>query len=329
MLHPVSLLVLVALAAPPSSKTPPPPPPPAPAAAPAPPTLAEAIVKAAGGPVLLVATPAGLEARTPDGRVVRRLTSGPVAQAALDPALDLVWLSGEGRLGVVDLRAPTGAPDAPAMVVPIATGLPPDRPFTVQRARFRKQPASFVASSDGREDDWIELAWGARPAIRAKTLGMWEDEGPAPSLAIVGGAWLKAERERPARPDRPAPRLVDAALRVAPPATLASCGDADLCGQAAPFGPGGWRLVLTSHECGDFCYIGCLLRDPASKRWAVPDERLDWVETPANTGSCGPYLFDPAQTRWAVGELLCSAAGCTELGGRALGWLPPGPQVGH
>lgn len=318
MLAPVSLFVLLTLAAPPAK---------GPAAAPPAPGLAEVLVKEAGGPVLLVAAPDGLVAQTPEGRVVRRLTTGAVDGAALDAARDLVWLTGDGKLGVVDLRAPEPA------LVPIATGLPPDVPFRVRREKLRKAPAYAVGSAQGREDDWVELVWGARPAVRMETLGIWEDEGPKPALQLVGAAWLKEQRERPARPargDAPAPASFDETARVAPPATLASCEEPTLCGRSAPFGARGWRLVLTSHECGDFCYIGCLLWDPAAKRWAVPDERLDWVEGPANTGSCGPYLFDPAATRWAIGEALCAATGdCRPLGGRAVGWLPPGPRAGE
>jgi hypothetical protein len=292
--------------------------------APTAPALADTLPAAAGGAVLIVATPAGLAALSPDGEVVRQLTAGPIDQAAMDPVRDLVWLAAGGSLGVVDLRA-----EQPVLV-PIARGLPKDAPFRVKRGKLRKERAYVLSSSDGREDDWVELAWGPHSSLRLGTLGLWEDEGPKPDLQLVGAAWLKDQWQRPPRPSAAAHVSFDAKSRAPRPKDLSVCEEESLCGTSAPFGARGWRLLVTTHECGDFCYTGCLLWDPAAKRWAVPDERLDWVENPATTGSCGRYAFDAAGTRWAIGARVCRADGpCRELNGRALGWLPPGPTVGE
>ncbi len=339
----LALLALVhgqALAAPaPAPSAPPPAPAPAAAPAPAPappgvaakPTMIEILrSRAAGSPVFIFASDAGLSARSADGKLDEPLAPGPATEVRFDPALDLVWYRSGAELRMLDLRARVAEP------IVVVRGVPADVEYRIA------QPG------DARPDDLsshveLVLTLGKKAKLSSGIVqGMdWDwwygPEQQKPMKARVKQAKkakLLAGKQLAALVGRaPRAKLImasHAAPSVPVPAAMnAGCEeDPDMCGLQAGYGK--WQLVYSSHSCGDFCYQSCLLHDPATRRWSQPpsgEKWLDAAKVPADgSGSCGDYLLDREQ-QWVLTEDAVCKLGkpCTTLTGRPVGWLDPGP----
>lgn len=282
--------------------------------------LADALRAEAGGKaVALVARADGLVAMAPGGSWTKTLFAGPVASAVLDDGLELVWFLSRGSLYVLDLRATEAKP------VVIATGLTEDIPFSVLRTR-KTAGDGGLASTAGRDFAWTVLTWSAKPALGRESLD--GEEGAPPGAKLVGAAWLRAELGREAK-RRPAGKPHPALPAVALPEGIGECEDPELCGSALPFGPTGHQLVVVTHSCGDFCYVQCLLYDPAKRLFGVPPVPATWSAAPEEFGSCEGYFFELAGPRFLFGTSACEPkTGCQDLGGTALGWLDGSHRVG-
>jgi hypothetical protein len=227
-----------------------------------------------------------------------------------DAALDLLWFRAGDRLKVLDVRAPTPA------AVEVARGLPVGDRFVVHRGEHA------VQTEDGCDLPFVGIEWNARTTIES----VLED---APGLRIENQTWFVSQLGRPAQPD--VPRRVFGPPAIALPSGRLDCEDASACATTVPFGRLGYELVLTIEKMGGDCWQReCLLRDQQTGKFATPPRATTWGDASvARTGPCGLYLFDRAQTAYLIDHELCTpAVGCKSLGGRALGWLVPGDQVG-
>jgi hypothetical protein len=202
----------------------------------------------------------------------------PVDAAAYDPALDLVWFTGNGMLQVIDLREAAHKP------VVIAKKFP-----KVGFSVVGVSAAGYVVA----DTDSAKLTIGKKSKI---TPEVWEGpDGPSDpdsaakvkqikKVKLVGAKWLGKLAKRKARAGvsrKPA----DMPLVVVP---------ADLCSNkectAASVAFGATKLQLVETWGNDT--HGCVLYDPATKQFATPsDPQSSWGKTAA-PGSCGEYWFD-------------------------------------
>jgi hypothetical protein len=263
----------------------------------------------------------GIAARTIGGTLARDLVAAAPREAMFDPAVDLLWIRGDDRLDVIDLR------EAAPTVVAVASGLP------------TLAPIEITMTGQGGEGDYtverpsscdvgarIELKWATPPELFVTS-----EEMNTPTL--VGRPWLVANIHRE---KRPASRLVEFLTaeepqRVRLPKTLARCDDPDDCGMGLQFGATGWVLVLVHATGGGDCqHSSCLLYDRRTKTFASPRAPTNW-RPPGKIAptSCGPFRFDAAGSNYLSKSAVCSPRnGCTELDGEAIDWIDRGAWVG-
>lgn len=277
-------------------------------------------------PVYLAYGEAGITASAADGAWSVPLCDGTVDTAAIDAAQDLVWLVREGRLEVLDLRE---AEPKPTVIV--------ERWFTATEG-FVSKPVIAVSGVSNAEADTMyaavhpTLLWKAKPRIgtgQGAYGGIWEDQDAAAKKAIkkaklVGARWLEAQAARKVRAGAPEPKAPDKPGKVKLPKGVGECEDEELCGEARPFGPTGWLIVLVRHACGDACHTECLLYDATTRKFASPTAPVTWGKK-VDAGTCFGYDFDAEGKRWLAGDKVCTTKGCATVAkGTAFGWLDGG-----
>lgn len=237
------------------------------------------------------------------------LVPGQVDAAAWDSAQELLWFTKGATLHVIDLRDPQRT------AVPIAEKMP-DGGFAVTGVSTADSGTSYAGL-------YPILVLGAKPKIDPGSGaygGIWEDQDKdarkkIAEIKLVGTPWLTAQVGRkPARPAAPAATFAEAA-RVALPKGAGECDDKDMCGTARTFGPTTYRLVVTSHSCGDACHTGCALYDPAGKKYTNPEAGGPWGRRPEGSGTCDGYVFSPSGTSYLNGHSVCRIAAtvdCTQ-----------------
>lgn len=301
------------------------------------PPLGAALRQDAGGsPVFFVWSDAGVAARTADGRVDRVLVPGRLLDVQWDPALDVLWVvrAGEGDVVAVDLQGDA----APITVV---TGLPRSVVF---------RPTVTGASDDGALNSHAEVALviTERPrlapaVVQGVDYEWWYAGGKGAEILkaqarqarrarLAAKPWVTALAKRTRRPSGPGRIEPGVGPRVVLPEGRGACEDPEVCGQSAPFGR--WSLVAVSHECGDFCYVGCLVHDAATGRFAKPTATGTWTTGDAlSPEPCGDFWLDAGGSQLLAGTCdaegcdgqLCTLGGaCAPLEGRPVGWLDPG-----
>jgi hypothetical protein len=227
---------------------------------------------------------------------------GQVDAAAWDSAQELIWFTKGATLHVIDLRDPQRA------AVPIAEKMP-DGGFAVTGVSTADSGTSYAGH-------YPILVFSAKPKIDPGSGaygGIWEDQDKEArkkisEIKLVGTLWLTAQVARaPARPAAPAATFGDAG-RVALPKGVGACDDKEMCGTARTFGPTTYRLVVTSHSCGDACHTACALYDPAGKRYTNPEGGGPWSARPEGSGTCDGYVFSPSGTSYLNGQSVCRIA---------------------
>jgi len=256
-----------------------------------------------------------------------------VAEAAYDPALELLWISTANQLSVVDLRTPGTAP------VPIVTGMAGSN-FVVARGDSRVETGWDDGVVPGMPYR-TQLSWGPTPMVVPDLAAptkpapdvMKAAERSAAAAKVVGDAWLKAQA---GRSSRPAPAGSTEERHFDLPDDIGDCETEHLqCGDGEPFGTTGWWLVYARASYLDEGFTSsyeCVLHDAETSRWAVPPDTMHWgpLAVTAKLGSCGPYRFDDHGTSFLVGDQVCKVgAACAAAGGRTLGWRDPGATVGR
>jgi hypothetical protein len=270
-------------------------------------------------PVFLARDKAGqLVGRTPDGKVQLPLLPKAPGEVVIDGPSELAWVRSGAGLDVMDLRTP-----APALI-PIARQMPAGVAWRVAQG-----PGKPDVGSDGlcEVDQLVTLHWHTDFKL--------EVEGARARPKVVGKQWLSAneERERGPTPSHWALTVGKNRVKVELPATVRRCGMRDyLCGSSLPFGSAGWKLVLVEMAEKDRCRsYKCLLHDPKTKAFASPTNPTKWSKAEdATPGQCGVFQLDASRSWYLIGDKVCSAtgAGCRELGGDSLGWLPPALSIG-
>jgi hypothetical protein len=252
----------------------------------------------------------------------------------LDGALELVWLREAGQLQVVDLRVP-----APTRIT-IGQRVPGKMPLVVDRQVDQKSAYVEATNRDGCiSDALLTLTWDVEPELKVEREG---GELPADRrVKLVGGAWLNANLQRSggAHPEPldlggEGPRAtVEMAVKV----RTCDSGD-DGCGRTVDFGETGWQLMVVqsehkSREGIEGCnYLRCLLYDPKrpkTEAFASPLAPLVWKRADAVApAACGSFLFDRSGRFYLSASSVCSVTkGCSDAGGEAIGWLPPGTWI--
>ena len=286
--------------------------------------IKELRTRAGDQPVLLVRKPDGaVVGQTPDGKVSLPLITDAPADVLLDPGFELLWLHRKDSVDVVDLR------QAKPVAIPIARGLPPDAGFVVSVDDGGDGLRSVFRQPGCERDMVVNLQWLSVPSL--ELIDKPRGKG---TFTKAGKEWLRANRERGGE------RRLDLAdfagsgepSKVTLPPKVAHCFRPGDCGHWLPFGPGGWRLVLTGMQAKDRCHLHqCLIFDPKTNNFASPVEPKKWGKADeVQQGSCGPFEFDQAGHFYLSGSKACSVqGGCTDLGGEAIGWMKPGAMVGE
>lgn len=237
------------------------------------------------------------------------LVPGQVDAAAWDAAQALLWFTKGATLHVLDLRDPQRT------AVPIAEQMP-DGGFGVSGVSTADSGTSYAGL-------YPILVFGAKPKIDQGSGaygGIWEDQDKdarqkIAQIKLVGTPWLTAQAGRaPAGPAAPPVTFAEAG-RVALPKGAGECDDPEMCGQASTFGPTPYRLVVTSHSCGDACHTACALYDPAGRKYTNPEAGGPWGRRPDGSGTCDGYVFAPSGTSYLNGHSVCRIAAtvrCTQ-----------------
>lgn len=231
-------------------------------------------------------------------------------ETVYDPELELIWYTHAGQLFVIDLRDVASAP------VLIASAIPDVSKLEIFRAD------SSVGTLDTCEGPTLTLNWNESPSVEAY-------DGDISETRIDGRSWLQAQNARPERSVGETRALEGKPVRL--PRKVVDCEIPEVCGATADFGERDLQLVLVLDKGGGDCWNrGCLLRDPATDRYASPPDREHWGPSDkAKRGPCGLYYFNQPKSAFLVGNRLCLAgAACQDLEGEALGWLNAGDTVG-
>ncbi|MES2642888.1 MAG: hypothetical protein V4850_25615 [Myxococcota bacterium] len=280
-----------------------------------------------GAPVYLVLGAKGVEARTADGKARRVVFEGTLDDALWDAQGEVLLLRRGDRVEALDLREARPKPRL------LATGVPPGRLTWEFQDRYlnsvRQGPESIRLGPDHRGVVGIAGAPGPLETDEASIAAF---EQAMARAALVDGDALAELGARALLPI-PAPVYFDRARKLALPADVSCTDDADyaMCGGYVELGP--WLLTVESVSCGDACWTGCRLYDPASRLPLAADPRRAAPASLAEAGSCGPYHVD-ASGRWYLFQefatpVLCAFGGaCAKVEGWPLGWLDPALVVG-
>jgi hypothetical protein len=207
----------------------------------------------------------------------------PVDGAAYDPALDLIWFTSKNTLQVIDLR------DAKHKPILIAKKFPKVGFLIagVSKADFNADYTSAYAALEIGKKSKITAEDGVYAPVDQDSTDKLKKS--IKKARLVGTKWLKKLAKRTVRSvtvPTPAP-LPNVKL----PPDLCQSDDPDSCGEATSFGTTELQLVVTEYSCGDACYTGCVLYDPASKKFAAPLETSTWGKD-AKADGCDDYAFD-------------------------------------
>jgi hypothetical protein len=220
----------------------------------------------------------------------------PVDGAAYDPALDLVWFTSKGMLQVIDLR------DAKHKPIVIAKKFP--------KVGFIIDGVSKADFNSDYTPAYANLSIGKKLKITAQD-GIYApvDQDSTDKLKktikkakLVGTKFLKKLAKRSVRSvtiPTPAPQA-----KVPVPADMCQSDDPDGCGEATSFGTTKLHVVVTEYSCGDACYTGCVLYDPATKKFASPTETSSWGKA-AKAGECTEYAFDSDGKTYYSASMRC------------------------
>lgn len=300
--------------------------------------LRSVLLREGGGAVFLTAGKGGLIAHAADATWQRPLVSEPIEAAALDGALDVVWLRRKGRLEAFDLRQPNPS------LIPVLTQVPAWA-FMVS-LRDRQTHSGEI----GHQYAVLNLWLGKKPSVDVSP-GIYINEGcngdpetvskkvqrEARRVKIIGADFLATLVSRKfSPPSTELEFLTDSRVNI--PKALNQCdAGVEACGgQSVRFGKTGLVLVVTAHSCGDACYSGCLLFDSKSKQWAAPPQfaKLSRPKKELGAGSCGNYLFERSGRGYLLrsfstgDDAVCTASGsCLPLKDEPLGWLDGGPVI--
>jgi hypothetical protein len=257
------------------------------------------------------------------------LFQGEVAGAALDTAQDLVWFTSKGTVQVIDLRDPTRTP---VVIIDQMEGA------SVQVTGFSSAEINTVPSST-----FLSLALGKKPRLHGeKGIYAEVDEDAAKhqlkalkKAKLVGAAWIKAQLGRKPRAIA-APAARPAPAAVALPPGMGHCEDTGGCGNATWLAGTPYQLVVVMGACGDACYEGCALYDPAKKVFAGLGDSATWgpmTDDIKNVG-CTSVATDPSGGRYFVESAVCTIdakqLACTDLKPwTAFGWITTPPAGAH
>jgi hypothetical protein len=279
--------------------------------------LRAALLDEAGGKPLLLALDASgqLVARSADGTFNRVLAPGPYGDAAPDDERELVWLRGDIKLDVVDLRAP-----GPAAAKNLATSAPKaieklgehiTEPPTWTMATF----VNIMLDTPCMNGAGLRLDW-ARDGAGTTTGGE--------SVRVVAKDWFAAQEKR-------AKRTVPAGFSVPGkrhkvPRRVGTChADAkdelgkSACGTSMPFGATGLELVVVGASADRCPSKQCQLYDAKTKKFS-PVPGVDAADKEART--CGPVQFDSTGRSYLVEDKVCGPdLTCSSVGRLAIGWL--------
>jgi hypothetical protein len=268
--------------------------------------------KARGGPALLAWLDSSrLVASTPEGTTIAEIAAVKADEVKLDWRSDLLWIRSADRLLVVDLRAPSPAPQ------PIVTQLSGPLPFAV--AVTSSKSGQYTTVSRACADEKVTLKWDARPSVSVA------------GAKVVGAKWLAQSSNRPLA-QGPEAAGFDASsnfdeMKIP---SRKGCDSAEVCGRTEPFGGTGWKLVLVGSKLDRCPGKACLLFDPKSGEYATPRPPLVWAAfKKSKPGSCGPYLFDKSKQWFLTDTSACKSDGtCVVVKGQPLGWADLGAAVG-
>lgn len=298
------------------------------------PTLADAVRAEVGqgAPVAILPGAGGLLAVSADGARGRTLVPGPVPWALVDHDLGVVWFGSADHTAILalDLRAPaTVAPNAEVIVTGLPAEVSPGGPeYAISHESSTDEPglAGFADLEYSRSIlPSVILVVGAEPrlTISGGILEIWGDtEGFAAEVAAAAMPGRDRVRELARRstgarlPEQP--REAGQVADVDPDA----CEDGS-CGRAQEV-PGTklWRVVV-SFACGDGCYTGWRLYDPATRAFLDGD----WSEWPAQAAIASDgsgFVVDGRLVRFDRG-VVAGPEGEPEASGG--GWLEPGPWL--
>ena len=160
-----------------------------------------------------------------------------VKEATLSQDFDLVWVFSDGTLSVLDLRKPS------SKLIPIVSGVP-DVPFDIGG----KLNTTVLK---GGAPETMTLEWNAKPKLSVNlSFGEITDQetyDAIKSAKLVGKPWLTSEFARKPRKDQ---RTAASSSQIA---GVTKCDEED-CGEAYDFGNWGWKYLISSVSCGDYCY---------------------------------------------------------------------------
>ena len=225
------------------------------------------------------------------------LVSTPVSGAAYDPALDLIWFESKGTLQVIDLR------DAKHKPIVIAKKFP-DVGFTIEGASRAEWNSAYTPAFA-----YITVGKKSKIAAREGAYGPVDQDATdklkkqIKKAKLVGKKFLAGLGKRAPRAvtvPTPAP-----AAQVQLPEGMCQSDDEGECGSAMTFGTTALELVTTQYSCGDACYLGCVLYDPRTKKFAGPMTTSTWGSD-GEVGACDGYWFDSDGKTYVNGSVRCT-----------------------
>lgn len=236
-------------------------------------TLADALAIEVGGGVPVAIVPyAGLRAISADGARQRVLVPAPVPWALVDNRAGVVWFGTDDPtvIRALDLASPAAAP----LITTVVTNLPTETDAGTPLVTIRyPEPSVDVPTVDEISvghpiSPHVVVSVAAEPSLHGEggILDMWDQhaeyEAQVQQATIVAAPYLAQLAARGAGRWLSAPR--DGKEHRVQLADLSACDEPDACGQAEDVTPTLWRVV-TSFSCGDGCYTGWQLYDPAKQ----------------------------------------------------------------
>jgi hypothetical protein len=264
-----------------------------------------------------VAVPPDLAVYGDDGLRVgdQLLYKGQVSGAALDAAQDLIWFASKQGVEVIDLRDPKRTP---ILIVDHAEF--PAFEITGLSTVFLDQAASAILQIDLGKKPTVSAQIAQNGYAGLDPAGAKRARAQLKKARLVGGAWIKAQQGRKPR------TIAEPAKRPDPPdvtmpagTTHSDGGDAGGPAHAIWLGGTSYQLVQTAYFCGDSCYQGCVLYDPAKKKFAPLGDSGTWGAIAADTknAACYDLTVDASGTRYYDQQVVCTLdpkqLTCTDL----------------
>jgi hypothetical protein len=235
--------------------------------------------------------------------------TGNVDSAAYDARKELVWFTSKSTLQVIDLR------EATRKAVVIAKKWP-SASFEIQGASTAHYNIDYIGA-------YPKLAVGKKNKVSS---GMGAYEGVDPDsekamkkqikkIKVVGKKFL-TKLARRADAAAVAPQEEPGEAIQFPPETCVN-DDQGACGMSWAFGASPYKLVVIEASCGDACYVSCRLYDPATKKFATPNETGNWEAEPMS-GTCEDFVFGSDPKTYYIDSMVCTlgkSVTCTEDAG--------------